>query len=256
MPLFWGLQHGTLSAAQNRKSVRFGPREEEHVPKIAAVLAVLIALLWASATIIYAQEPMRPLSPPDQFLIRIRLLHGDEAAKVFMGPGAGVAHGREFGPAVRAAVRRGEIKPYPGRFEYLVELRNFTFDQMRGATIRLSRAVRGERALVPHFIPEDFGTPDRFGRLQNAVTVEVLNGEGWLEIRVPWVGDDGSLVTHAPESLFPLLRPKSPGLAMMTCTRQLVAANRCGSFPNMGMSELANLVRYTPERVTDIIFVK
>ena len=224
------------------------------MPKIAAVLAVLMTLLCA--IIASAQEPMRPLPPPDRFLIRIRLLHGDEAARAFLGAGAGVAHGREFGPAVRAAVRRGEIKPYPGRFEYLVELRNFAFDQMRGKTIGLSRAVRGELTLVPQSIPEDFGTSDRFGRPQSAVMVEVLNGEGWVEARTAWVGDDGFLVTHAPESLFPLLRPKPPGLALMTCTRPLVAANRCGPFPNIGVSELANLVRHAPERVTDIIFVK
>lgn len=224
------------------------------IPRTLRFLAVLtgsaLALLAGFAS---GDPPVVPTTSPDHLIVQPQLIHGDTAAKAFLGSGV-LLHGREFGPAVRSAMNRKEVKVHPGQYLFTVELRDFDYASMRGGTIRLSRMENGRLLLKEQPVPQDFGAPDQWGRPRHTITVDVLNGVGWVEVRVPWVGDRGYLVARAPEGLA-LLRPKPPHRALMTCPRELVAARRCGSFPDMQLSELANLVRHAPLRVTDMMFM-
>lgn len=199
------------------------------------------------------QPPVVPTTSPDRLIVQLQLLHGDTAAKAFLGSGV-LLHGREFGPAVRSAMNRKEIKVHPGQYLFTVELRDFDYASMHRGAIRLSRLEEGRLVLKEQPIPADFGAPDQWGRPRHAISIDVLDGVGWVEVRVPWVGDRGYLVARAPEGLA-LVRPKLPHRALMTCPRELVAARQCGSFPDMQLSELANLARHAPQRVTDMKFV-
>ncbi|MDP3727291.1 MAG: hypothetical protein Q8R35_01475 [bacterium] len=215
-----------------------------------SIIAVLLGILTGAAS---GETPVAPTTSPDRLIVQLQLIHGDKAAKAFLGPGA-LLHGREFGPAVRSAMRREEIKVHLGQFLFTVELRDFDYASMRGGMIRLSRMEEGRLVLKESPIPPDFGAPDQWGRPRHTIGIDVLDGVGWVEVRVPWVGDGGFLVARAPEGL-PLARPKPPHRALMTCPRQYVAANLCGTFTDPKLSELANLVRHAAQRVTDIKFV-
>ncbi len=218
------------------------------------VLTAALFLLAILSGTVSADEPITARTSPDRLILQIRLIHGDKAAQAYLGPGAPALHGREFGPAMHLALIKGEIKPHPGQYPFEVELRDFDFALMRGAGIRLGRLEQGRLMMKEQSIPQEFGTPDQWGRIRHAFSVDVFNGVGWIEVLLSWVGDRGFLVVRAPEKL-PLLRPKLPHRALITCSRELVAANHCGTFPDMKLSELANLVRHAQPRVANMLFV-
>ncbi len=192
---------------------------------------------------------------PADLLIRIRMLKGDPAARTLVGEAAGKQHGREAGPSIRLTAREGKIQPHPGRFRFTVELRDFTYERMRGGTIRLSRVVDGELQLRAVPIPKDFGLPDSQGRPQHRFEVEVLNGDGLMEIHNDWANADSVLAVRAPDEVGRLFRPYPPYRVLSTCTRQLVASHQCGKYRDTSVGELLNLVRHDEDRVTTVLFI-
>lgn len=199
--------------------------------------------------------PQPSTARPADLLIRIRLLKGDPAVRTLIGENMARMHGRESGPSIRSAARDGRIQPHPGRFRFSIELRNFNYEEMQGRTIRLSRVVDGKLQLQPVPISKDFGMPDAQGHPQYRVEVEVLDGEGQFEILTRWATADSFFAVRAPDEIGPLFRPHAPYRVLSSCTRQRVVSRQCGTYPDMGIGELLNIVRHDPDRVVNILFM-
>ncbi len=212
----------------------------------AAILAAVCAPSIAS--------PQAGLHPAN-LLIRIRLLQGDLAARTLIGEDAARRHGSESGPFIRSAAREGKIKPHPGHFRFRIELRNFNYALMQGGTIRLSRVVNGRIQLQPVPIPSDFGLPDANGYPQYWLEAEVLDGEGEFVIHNAWVNTDSVFAIRVPEEVGSLFRPPPPYRVLATCHSRQVASLRCGTYPDMNIGELLNLVRHDLDRVASVLFV-
>lgn len=239
------------------------------------VTAILFLVTAVSQTAVRAQEKHMPsgsaemsgyAAPPQRYYtIRVRLWPSTditEGLRTICGD-----QSRDFDSQIRLAAAAGQIRPYPGRYDFTVELIGMRFDRLRGKTIYLTAPTPSGVARIEQSLPERFGEFSFRAGSNNRLKIAVWNGEGHIALPMPaglddpenWVDPIDSAIRVYPDPILHIAYPATDW-SLQTCARWTAgtAVGQCGCHMVAGeRAELYRLMYENPDTAAgfDIHFV-
>ena len=220
---------------------------------LVAVMLLLLTAVSPTALRAGGHRPgpaaMSPLAEPPQrfYTIRVRLWpHTDitEGLRTICG-----YQSRDFDSQIRLAAAEGRLRPYPGRYGFVVELIGMRFGHLGGKTIYLTAPAPNGVARIATSLPENFGKTLRAGAAAS-LKIAVWNGEGHIALPMPagpddpesWVDPFDSAIRVHPDPALHLTYPATDW-SLQTCARWTAgtAVGQCGC--HMVAGEKAELFR-------------